>query len=403
VSVQSGGGLLNLSIESNVTWRLRGLPEWLSTDESRYQTGNQELSFTALPNTGGEREATLRVVAGSDTMTIRVIQAAYAPFIQLEESRRVFGAELSEYDLLVVSNTTWQWREVEQVFNANGGESNVTYQPTLNPILSATGSTSFTGSNSIQFAVSANPNYSRRGSFIEVFDATGLSEVFEIVQLPALLDFQDAGTEFHSISSNSVMPSEQPTVTVRLKKIGTRPFSNLRIKVFADKQGSEIERLVGQSQVSLVGADENEFLVNIPLAFIDDNFDPNVYRLRVVLDTNITLQNGEIEFQEVNTVNNSIELDVGDFSVNLDRAGSTFAPVTEFRRQADRSILSAKTKSGSSIKYRLLKSDDLTKWETVEEYRQVDGNGAVITFDYENLDPKCFYQVQEFEVTTGGF
>ena len=404
VDVSSEGGLQNLIIDTNVSWNWSSSASWIESAEPKFQTASQEVTISVEPNTSDvERQATIEIVAGTETRTITISQEAFSPVLHFSESRRVFGAEASEYALSVVSNTTWQWREVEQVFSANGGDSDVSYAPTLNPILSVTGPTSFTGSDAIQFTVSANPNYTRRGSFIEVFDANGLSEIFEIIQLPALLDFQDAGAEFHSISSNSVMPGEQPTVTVRLKKIGTRPFSNLRIKVFADKQDSEIERLVGQSQVSLVRADEDEFLVNIPLAFIDGNFDPSSYSLRIVLDTNIILQNGEIEFQEVNTVNNSIELEVRDFSVNLDRTESTFAPVTKFQRQADRSILSAQTKSGSSMKYRLLKSDDLIIWETVDEFRQVDGNGGVVTFDYENLDPRCFYQVQELEVTTGGF
>lgn len=96
---------LNVTIESNTTWEITGIKDWVSPSKTSGK-GDATISVTVLENDGLDRECTFNVSGSATSATIKISQTG-RPGIKASATELAFGSEADEKEITIKSNKDW--------------------------------------------------------------------------------------------------------------------------------------------------------------------------------------------------------------------------------------------------------------------------------------------------------
>jgi hypothetical protein len=108
IEFPASGGTQSVSVSSNTDWEAAGSAEWLNISPAS-GTGNGTVSFTAAPNTGDVRTATVTFTAGGVSQTVSVaqkdssIQVVDALWLEVEPARSALAGSSDTLRVLLSS------------------------------------------------------------------------------------------------------------------------------------------------------------------------------------------------------------------------------------------------------------------------------------------------------------
>ncbi len=109
-SISAGGGNATFNVSSNTNWSWSDSADWLTSNESTTQSGNQTFSYFVAPNTSAQaRVATITITTGNITRTHTLTQEGAPATLAISPTSRSIGGGGGNFTFNVTSNTTWGW------------------------------------------------------------------------------------------------------------------------------------------------------------------------------------------------------------------------------------------------------------------------------------------------------
>ncbi len=221
-----------LTIKSNTTWSAEVNPEaqaWLSFEGNDAGTGDGSLKVKALVNKGEARSATVTVIAGSKTQTIKINQASSAPTLEVTPANLKYTAAGATQTLTVKASGAW----------TAAISSGATW-------LSFDGASNATGNGSVKVKAAANTFASSRdasivftsGSLKKTITVTQAAAAVSLVVTPETIEYTAGGsTETITVKSNAAWTASISSGATWLSFVGAANASgngSLKLKAAAN-------------------------------------------------------------------------------------------------------------------------------------------------------------------------